>query len=132
MTPEEQDLIHQFQLNVDKRDSDSCWEWLGPRDKYGQGEFRVGGRSIKAHTLSWLILHDYIPDGKEVRHKCLSSSCVNPSHLYLEEKKQGTIYDPKPLPENFKELEVGTYEWKEFWRTFPHKQEEMLSYRKEL
>ena len=132
MTPEEQTLINQFQLNVDKRDSNSCWEWLGPRDSHGRGEFRAGHRSIKAHVLSWLIFYDSIPDGQEVRRKCSTSSCVNPNHLYLDDKKQGVIYDPKPLPEDFKELEIGTYEWKEFWRTSPHKQEDMLLWKKEL
>ena len=132
MTPEEQELITQFQQYVEKRDSNSCWDWLGPKDKYGRGEFRSGSLVIKAHILSWLIFNDIIPESKKVARTCLSNSCVNPNHMRLVDDIKVSFYEPKPLPKDFRELKVGTHEWKEFWKTFPHKQEEMIRYRKEV
>jgi len=130
LTPEETKLINSFQLMVSKKGNESCWEWLGPKDVHEQGEFRIGGKPFEAHVISWLIFFDHIPKGKRVWHKCSSISCVNPYHLYLEDEDIKVPYEPEPLPEDFKELVPGTYEWKEFWRTFPNQQEEMLRSKK--
>ena len=132
MTPEELEIIHKLQQMVDKRDQHSCWKWLGPRNKHGVGEYRANGRVVIARDLAWLIFYDSIPEHKAVRNNCETIDCVNPNHLYLDEKKKGVIYDPKPLPSDFRELNPGTYEWKEFWQKFPEKQEEMIRYRKEI
>ena len=132
MTPEEKELIEKFQLLVDKKDNESCWEWLGEKSAFQEGLFLVGGDKIEAHILSWLIFYGFIPEGKEVWHRCSSISCVNPYHLFLEDKN---ILSPDvfySLPNNFKELMPGTYFWMEFWRAHPEQQEKMIKYRREV
>ena len=132
LTPQEKELINNFQIMVKKTDNESCWEWLGPKDVHGQGVFHVGGKAFEAHVISWLIFHRYIPKGKQVWHRCSSVSCVNPYHLYLEDDNIKVLYEPKPLPEDFRTLIPGSHEWKDFWKTFPEQQNEMLKFIKEL
>lgn len=131
ITPEEQELINKFQLLVDKKDNESCWEWLGDKDIYEQGIFGTGKGTIEAHVLSWLIFYGFIPEGKVVWHSCNSISCVNPHHLYLEDESKIIPYEPKPLPKSFAELMPKTYEWMEYWRAHPEQQEEMIKSKKE-
>ena len=131
MTNEEKELIEKFQSLVDKRDNESCWEWLGQKDNFGQGIFGTGKGIVDAHMLSWLIFYGFLPDGKTVWHSCNSLSCVNPHHLYLEDASPIIPYEPPKLPSNFKEIMPSTYEWMEYWRAHPEQQDEMIKYRKE-
>ena len=131
MNNEEKEVISRFQLLVDKRDNESCWEWLGDLNIYGEGTFEVGRTKIEAHKLSWLIFFGCIPEGKLVFHRCHNVSCVNPYHLYLENSSIVIPYD-HIVPEDFKELMPGTYDWMEFWRAHPEQQEKMIEFRKEV
>ena len=38
---------------------------------------------MRAHRISMLIEHGYIPDGKQVNHRCNNPGGVRPSHLYF-------------------------------------------------
>jgi len=131
ITPEEKELIEKFQLLIDKKDNESCWEWLGEKDHCDQGIFKVGGDHFEASAISWLILFGFIPKGKAVWHKCRNISCVNPYHLYLEDVK---VVGPTRflVTNDFRTLMPGTYYWMEFWREHPEQQEEMIKYRKEV
>lgn len=40
-------------------------------------------------------------------------------------------YEPKELPDDFKELEPGSADWTRYWRLHPEKQEAMLAWKKE-
>lgn len=68
-----------------------CWFWKGI-DKGGEhpnirtGE--AGGRSIKAHRLSFEMFIGPVPDGLSVLHRCDKPRCCNPDHLFL-----GTVAD---------------------------------------
>ena len=77
--------IARFWIWVEK--SDSCWEWVGRRDKHGYGRANtsVGGRF--AHRLSWFIKHGSISD-LTIDHACHNTSCVNPDHLRPATTKQ--------------------------------------------
>ena len=128
---EEKKLIEKFQLLVDKKDNESCWEWLGDKDACDQGIFKVGRNKIEACVISWLTFFGDIPKGKAVWHRCNNIGCVNPYHLYLEDV---TIVGPSRFltPKDFKTLMPGTYDWMEFWRAHPEQQNKMIEYRKEV
>lgn len=130
MTDEEAKLIELFQLRVDKRSHDECWEWLGELDLHGFGQFREERLTIEASVLAWLIFFGDIPEDKQVWHRCNSPTCVNPYHLYLEDKEIVVAFEPKPLPTSFTSLKPGTEDWGEFWKAHPEMQEEMLEFRK--
>ena len=131
MTPEEKELIKNFQLLVDKKDNESCWEWLGDQDAVEQGVFKVGKQTFEACAISWMIFFGDVPKGKAVWHKCQNILCVNPYHLYLEDV---TVVGPSRfiMTEDFKELLPGTYDWVEFWKFHPEQQKKMIEYRKEV
>lgn len=59
-----------------------CWIWTATkRDKHGYGGFSCDGKSVLAHTFSYLHFRGPIPDTYELDHLCRTPSCVNPWHL---------------------------------------------------
>ena len=60
-----------------------CWLWDKCVDNKGYGLFHFGGRTRRAHRVSYELYKEDIPKGKHVLHKCDTPSCVNPDHLYI-------------------------------------------------
>lgn len=69
-----------FWGKVDK--SGDCWLWSAATTA-GYGVFRLNGKNIVAHRVSYMWENGPIPDGYEVDHMCFNRSCVNPAHLRL-------------------------------------------------
>lgn len=64
-----------------ERDGD-CWSWTAYRSKKGYGSVATGtGKSALAHRFVFELLIGPIPEGLELDHLCLNTSCVNPEHL---------------------------------------------------
>lgn len=57
---------------------------MAARDKDGYGLFGLSSKikSIRAHRLAWLLVHDD-PGDFQVLHKCDNPACCNPDHLFL-------------------------------------------------
>lgn len=60
-----------------------CWLWMGAADNAGYGNYRVAGRSVKAHRVAYALEHGRVPAGLTVRHGCDQPGCVRPSHLSI-------------------------------------------------
>ncbi len=73
-------VLERFWEKVDK--SDGCWEWNAGLTT-GYGGFKLNGKRVLAHRMSWLITNGSIPSGMNVLHKCGNRKCVNPEHLYI-------------------------------------------------
>lgn len=72
-----------FWGNVDRRDQDECWPWMGKVDKAGYGRFWAErGLSPIAHRLSVMLSGREIK-GAEAHHLCGSKGCVNPGHVVM-------------------------------------------------
>ena len=74
ITPE-----YRFWQKVNK--SVDCWLWTGSSDGRGYGSFRLGGKTMRAHRVSYEWAFGAIPDGLDVDHICRTRRCVNPDHL---------------------------------------------------
>lgn len=64
----------------------NCWVWTGGknREKNGYGNFKVDGRSVRAHKWIYELNHGKVEDPKlVVKHKCANSVCVRLSHLFV-------------------------------------------------
>jgi len=74
-------------------DANGCWEWLGSKAA-GYGRFRLNGRLISSHRVSYEMAFGPIPKGLYIDHICCNPSCVNPYHLdpvtHVENVMRGT------------------------------------------
>lgn len=68
-----------FWSKVDK--SGDCWVWTAYVQDSGYGWFRLQGRSVRAHRVSYELANGPIPEGLYVLHSCDNKLCVKPEHL---------------------------------------------------
>lgn len=68
-----------------------CWIWTGAPDTDGYGRIQIGGKSERAHRVTWALLNGYPPPGLELDHVCRVRACVNPAHLELVTRRENLL-----------------------------------------
>lgn len=58
-----------------------CVLWPGAKNTLGYGKVGRGGKTRKAHRVTYEIVRGPIPDSLTLDHLCRTPSCVNPWHL---------------------------------------------------
>jgi hypothetical protein len=66
------------------RRGSGCWLWTARVDRCGYGAFSLSRQTIvRAHRLSWELVHGAVPASACLLHRCDERRCVNPDHLYI-------------------------------------------------
>lgn len=60
-----------------------CMLWEASCNRSGYGQFKLGGKTMLAHRVSFLLYRGPIPAGMHVHHRCERPLCCNPDHLEL-------------------------------------------------
>lgn len=90
-------------------DSNGCWNWIKPLNKWGYAKFTVGSRTDSTrrpafvHRVSYETFVGKIPKGLVIDHLCRNNRCQNPKHLEPVTARENNIRNDR-LPSTINSL----------------------------
>lgn len=63
--------------------TDTCWLWIGTKDRNGYGMAAMGKRLVYAHRISYAMKYGEFDRKMCVLHACDVPACIRPEHLSL-------------------------------------------------
>lgn len=79
--------IKRFWSKIDvSANRNECWLWTKGIGTGGYGMFYFKGKTQAAHRIAYQLRFGDIPDTQKLYHHCGNVLCVNPDHLYLEDR----------------------------------------------
>jgi hypothetical protein len=69
----------------DGPDYSTCWLWIGGVNSKGYGQFKLAGRMVGAHRMSFVLHYKaaVLQPREFVLHTCDVPACCNPHHLFI-------------------------------------------------
>jgi len=84
-------IEERFWAKVEKAGPDDCWIWSGRKTgTMGYAGFKYKNTQV-GHRASWMMTNGDIPEGMLCLHKCDTTICVNPNHLFLGTHKDNMV-----------------------------------------
>jgi len=87
-------LRERFCRQIMHDQNSGCWLWTGAAMPKGYGAISAIGlpkKTLLAHRVSYELHVGNIPPGMCVLHKCDTTPCVNPAHLFLGTHKDNAL-----------------------------------------
>ena len=79
-----EDLYSRSKLNPET----GCLEWQGAHTPFGHAQVRFRGKLYLVSHVVWMLVHNVILEkGSCVLHTCDNPPCIEPSHLFLGDRK---------------------------------------------
>lgn len=73
-------IWEQLWRQVEKKDDESCWPWLGVIGHDGYGKMTHDGKYFAAHMVAWSSAHEGRGPVTRLKNTCGMRSCCNPGH----------------------------------------------------
>lgn len=79
--------LKRFMEKIQMITETGCWIWIGG-DNGRYGKFHMAGTMQLAHRVAFRHFHGSLEKGRVVCHRCDTTFCVNPHHLFKGTQKQ--------------------------------------------
>lgn len=82
-------IWERFWEKVDK--TEDCWVWTACKNRDGYGGFRLDGKTVGAHILSFKYAYGPYDERLELDHTCRNRACIRPDHLELVTHRENVM-----------------------------------------
>jgi len=84
-------VLEQFWEHMKVDPISGCWNWQANRNHKGYGQYKIDGKTVKAHRFAFEVNRGKIPDGLQLDHLCRNRACVNPEHMEIVTSRENTM-----------------------------------------